>query len=85
MSSGDRRERAVRGTGVVTSLKVELAERSYPIYIGTGTLARAGAEIARRTKASRVALVTVPEVGRHYAGVLTKSLRAEGPSPWRRD
>ena len=59
-------------------LRVELGERSYPIHIGTGTLAQAGAEIARRTQASRVAIVTVAEVGRRYAAALSKGLRSEG-------
>jgi 3-dehydroquinate synthase len=57
---------------------VDLGERSYGIRIGTGTIGDAGGEIARVTKASRVAIITVPEVGRRYAGRLTRSLKEAG-------
>ena len=82
MSGG--RGQGAHSTGE-TRLMVDLADRSYPIHIGTGTLARAGAEIVRRTKAARVAIVTVPEVGRRYAGTLAKSLRSEGVTVHRFD
>ncbi len=59
-------------------LRVKLGERSYPIHIGTGTLDRAGAAIAKATGASQVAIVTVPAVGRRYAARLSRSLRAAG-------
>ena len=59
-------------------MQVNLGDRSYPIHIGTGNLARAGAEIARRTRASRVAIVSVDEVGRLYGETLSKGLRSEG-------
>jgi 3-dehydroquinate synthase len=78
---GARGVRAARGT----QLEVDLGERSYAIHIGTGNLARAGAEIARRTKATRVAIVSVPDVGRRYAGVLARSLRSEGVTVHRID
>ena len=61
-----------------TRLKVDLGERSYPIVIGHDTLDRAGEAIARATGARRVALVTVPPVGRRYTARLTRSLRAAG-------
>jgi len=57
---------------------VDLGARSYGIRIGTGTLGDAGEEIARVTKASRLAIITVPEVGRRYAGPLTRSLKEAG-------
>ena len=63
---------------VLRSVEVGLGERSYPIQIGVGTLAGAGAEIARHTKATHAALVTVPPVGRRYAAVLRRSLREAG-------
>jgi len=59
-------------------LTVALAERSYPVELGAGTLAGVGAAVARRTGASRVALVTVPGVGRRYAARVLRSLRAAG-------
>ncbi len=62
----------------VRTVRVELADRSYPIRIGDGTLAEVGPEIARCTGASRVALITVPGVGRRYARKVARSLRAAG-------
>ncbi len=60
------------------TLEVPLGERSYPIHIGVGTLAQAGGQIATRTKASRVAVITVPEIARRYAPTLLRSLREAG-------
>ena len=60
------------------TLRVELGDRSYPIRIGWETLRAAGPAIARATKASRVALITVPDVGRLYGAALTQSLRDAG-------
>ena len=62
------------------SLEVSLPGqgRSYPIRFGTGTLASAGEEIARATKASRAVVVTVPPVARRHAARLERSLRAAG-------
>jgi 3-dehydroquinate synthase len=59
-------------------VKVELGDRSYPIHITTDALAKVGPEIVKRTGANRVALVTVPAVGRRYAGPVIRSLRAAG-------
>lgn len=60
------------------TLRVELGERSYPIRIGWDTLRDVGPAIARATKASQVALVTVPDVGRLYGAAVTRSLRDAG-------
>jgi 3-dehydroquinate synthase len=60
------------------SIKVALAERSYPIRLGYGTLPELGAEVARRSGARRAVVITVPEVGRRYAGRVLRSLRAAG-------
>jgi 3-dehydroquinate synthase len=57
---------------------VALGDRSYPIHIGSGLLSWLGGEIARHTKATRAAVVTVPAVGRRYAGRLLHSLREAG-------
>jgi len=55
-----------------------LAERSYPVRLGQGTLAEVGAAVARQTGAKRAAVVTVPGVGKRYAGRVLRSLRAAG-------
>jgi 3-dehydroquinate synthase len=60
------------------TVEVHLGERSYPIHLGAGTLAGAGDAIARHTKATHAAVVTVRAVGRRYAGVLLRSLRQAG-------
>jgi 3-dehydroquinate synthase len=60
------------------TVTVSLGERSYPIRLGEGCLGDVGPEIARRTGANRVALVTVPAVGRRYAGSVGRSLREAG-------
>ena len=60
------------------TVQVALGERSYPIVLGWETLDAAGEAVARATKATRAALVTVPPVGRRYAARLARSLRAAG-------
>ena len=60
------------------TVRVALGERSYPIRIGAGGLDAVGAAIRDRTRANRVALVTVPGVGRRYAGRVLRSLREAG-------
>ena len=45
---------------------VDLAERSYPIHIGSGTLSMLGAEL-QRLKATRALIVTNTTVGPLYA------------------
>jgi 3-dehydroquinate synthase len=74
MSAPGRRRRG----GSRQVVQVELGERSYSIQIGVNSLSRIGSEVARATKASRIAMVTVPEVGRRYAAPLTRSLREAG-------
>lgn len=59
-------------------VRVALGDRSYPIRLGVGTLARAGGAIARRTGASRAVVITVPSVARRYAPILQRSLREAG-------
>jgi 3-dehydroquinate synthase len=72
----------VRGTAPLRSasrlLEVDLGDRSYPVRIGSGSLADAGAEIARRTRARLAVVVSVPGVARRYAPTLERSLRAAG-------
>jgi 3-dehydroquinate synthase len=60
------------------SVIVDLGERSYPVEIGAGTLAGLGARVAEATGASRAVVITVPPVGRRYAGRVLRSLRSAG-------
>ena len=75
-----KRTRPIRRGAVPASrvLNVDLGDRSYPIRIGFETLEKAGPEVARRTGASQVALVTVPSIGRRHAAPLVRSLKAAG-------
>jgi len=73
MSPARRRDQRPRRT-----VHVALGDRSYPVEIGCETLGRVGEAIARQTKASRAAVVTVPPVGRRYAGPVLRSLRDAG-------
>jgi len=57
---------------------VELAERSYPIEIGSDWLESIGRRIGQRLGAGRIALVTVPTVARRYAPRLTRGLTETG-------
>jgi 3-dehydroquinate synthase len=68
---------ARRGS-VQRTVEVALREQGYPIQLGFGTLAAAGGEVARHTKATRAVVVTVPPVARHYAPALERSLRGAG-------
>ena len=65
-------------TGRLRRIEVDLAERSYPIEIGVGSLHRAGRAIARRTRARLAVVVSVPGVARRYASALERSLRGAG-------
>ncbi len=60
------------------TLRVCLGERSYPIHIGVGTLAEAGPEIARRTKASQAVVIGVEPVVRRHGPALVRGLRGAG-------
>ncbi len=68
----------MKGGRVLRTVEVELGERSYPIQIGHDILAAAGGEIARHSKSQHALIVTVPAVGRRYAGPLKRSLREAG-------
>jgi 3-dehydroquinate synthase len=63
---------------VLRSVEVGLGERSYPVQIGSGTLSGLGEEVRRRSGARRAVVLTVPAVGRRYAGRALRSLRAAG-------
>jgi len=61
----------------MNTLEVHLAERSYPIHIGSGLLARAGDVLALRSSA-RAVIVTNPIVAAHHLAPLEASLRERG-------
>ncbi len=77
-SRGPRRAAARTAAARAKVVRVSLGKRSYPIRIGSGGLEGLGEEVVRRTGASQVALVTVPEVGRRYAAPVMRSLRQAG-------
>ncbi len=61
-----------------STVRVDLAGRSYDILIGRGLLARAGDEIARLAKGARTAVVTDATVARLHLAALEESLAAAG-------
>ena len=62
------------------TLKVELAERSYDIYVGDGLLAEAGALIKPVIRSQRLIVVTDENVAPLYLAGLENSLEAAGLS-----
>src|SRR5918992_1333301 len=60
------------------TLTVDLGERSYPIYIGQGILARAGEFLKRAGLRGKVALVTNPTIANFYLEALGKALAQTG-------
>ncbi len=60
------------------TLDVALGDRSYPIYIGAGILAEAGALLAPRFASPRAVIVTNPNVALHWLAPLSRSLAASG-------
>ena len=62
----------------VQSVEVRLGERSYDILIGSGLIAKAGAEIAGRMSGVRAAIVTDENVAAHHGDTLARSLAAAG-------
>jgi 3-dehydroquinate synthase len=60
------------------TLTVALAERSYPIHIGSGTLRDAGALLAPLTAGRRVIIVSNPVVAATWIAPLRESLAAAG-------
>jgi 3-dehydroquinate synthase len=62
----------------VRKVEVELGSRSYDILIGSGLVAAAGAEIARRIPCARAAIVTDDNVAALHSGALAASLERAG-------
>ncbi|KXF79274.1 3-dehydroquinate synthase [Paramesorhizobium deserti] len=58
----------------ITTVPVSLGDRSYDILIGSGLIARAGEEVARRLKGARVAIVTDENVAGFHLDALMRSL-----------
>jgi len=71
-------DRAASPAGGSRTVRVDLGDRSYPIRIGSGTLAAAGAAIARHTGSRQAVVVTVPRVDRRYGATLRESLAGAG-------
>lgn len=64
----------------LTTVHVPLGTRAYDILIGPGLIAGAGAEIAKRVKGRKAAIITDENVASHYLAPLTESLKAAGIS-----
>jgi 3-dehydroquinate synthase len=60
------------------TVTVALGERSYPVHIGAGLLADAGARLAPVLAAPRAVVVSNPVVAAHWLAPLRKSLAAAG-------
>lgn len=62
-------------------VQVPLGNRSYQIKVGGGLLPRLGVECAQLKLGQRCAVITDPNVGRHFAQAALKSLSASGFQP----
>ncbi|MBN9221336.1 MAG: 3-dehydroquinate synthase [Mesorhizobium sp.] len=62
-------------------VEVGLGERAYDILIGSGLLARAGAEISRRLPGTRAAVVTDENVAAAHLAALKSGLETGGIQP----
>jgi len=60
------------------TLNVNLGERSYPIYVGSAILARAGEFLAQAGLRGKVAVVTNPTVAQLYLDPVYKALSQSG-------
>ena len=67
------------------SIKVNLGERSYPIYFGSGILKDFGRSYKKFFKSKKAVIVTNPTVGKLYYKVVEESLLKEGFEPYRLD
>ncbi len=62
-------------------VNVDLAERSYPILIGTNLLPRLGTECVRLKYAARCAVISDTNVAPHFGKAVMKSLQTAGLDP----
>lgn len=65
-------------TTTIQTLEVHLAERSYPIVVGSGLLARAEEWVVPKLASPRVMIVTDDQVGSRYAKKLIHTLVPHG-------
>ncbi len=63
---------------LITTVKVNLGEKSYPIYVGTRILPEVGGYAARLEIGRRLMVVTNPTVNHLYGRVVTESLQEAG-------
>jgi hypothetical protein len=67
------------GRRLMHTLEVQLAERSYPIHVGQGLLARALRHATRCLQRRRVVIVSNPVVAAYHLARLRAGLAAGGP------
>ena len=65
----------------MTTIKVHLGKRSYPILVGKGALSRVGALARRVSRYSGVFAVSSQKVKRLYGGMVERACRASGVAP----
>lgn len=64
------------------TLRVELRERSYPVYIGRGAVFETAALLRAVSAAKRLAFITDERIGSEYAPALLHLLREAGFEPY---
>lgn len=62
----------------LTTVRVELAERSYEIRIGSGWISDLGSTLSEIVPGSRFALITNPDIGGRWAETVLAAIRAGG-------
>lgn len=67
-----------KATSVMGHIRVGLADRSYPIYISTGSLQTLGSICLEHVLGRKVAIVTNPTIGAYYLDTVRESLVAAG-------
>ena len=60
------------------TLKVDLKERSYPIYIGKDSINRFGDFLEKHYNGRRIALITDSIVKNYYSAIVEKSIKDKG-------
>lgn len=62
----------------IQTLTVQLGERSYPIYVGEGTLDRAGEFLGKAGLGKKVAVITNPTVAKLYLQPVQEAVKKAG-------
>ncbi|VVB53029.1 3-dehydroquinate synthase [uncultured archaeon] len=65
----------------MNTVTVRLGKRSYPIYIGEGTLNQLGEFAAKKISPGRCAIITSAPIARHHLKPAVKSLTSAGFTP----